>query len=125
MTAAPVLDYFERTVRERLFAPGSVSSRRIGLEVELLPMRADTGLPCPLGVRDGGRGTTLGVVRQHGVSAGWREQRSSKGAPYFALPNGATVTFEPGGQVELCTPPHASIATLLAEVRATLAGLRR
>jgi glutamate--cysteine ligase len=53
------------------------------------------------------------------------EQRSSKGAPYFALPNGWTLTFEPGGQLELCTLPRVSISCLLQEVQATIIGLQQ
>jgi glutamate--cysteine ligase len=124
MTAAASLDFFARSVRERLFVPQPDERRRIGVELELLPRFSDTRLPCPLGM-DGAPGrNTLAIVRRHATEVEWREHRSSKGAPYFTLPSGATLTFEPGGQLELCTPPRVSIGALLSEIESSLAGLR-
>ena len=125
MTAVVATDFFSRWVRERLFVPESESRQSVGLEVELLPLLSDSGLPCPLRVNSGHQRSTLAFVRHHGAGAGWQEQQSSKGAPYFALPNGGRLTFEPGGQLELCTPPRQSMSQLLGEARRTLAGLRR
>jgi glutamate--cysteine ligase len=124
MTAAPSIDFFARSIRERLFVPQPEERRRIGIEVELLPRFVDSGLPCPLGLDETVRRSTLTIVRRHASAAGWREQRSAKGAPYFTLPGDGTLTFEPGGQLELCTPPRVSIGALLREVEATLDGLR-
>lgn len=39
-------------------------------------------------------------------------------SPHQPLPNGGTVTLEPGGQVEISTPPRKSLATLLATAEA-------
>lgn len=125
MTATAAFEFFSRSVRERAFTPKPDDCRRVGLEVELLSSLADSGLPCPLGLLDAPGPNTLDVVRRHGSALGWKERQSSKGAPYFTLPNGSTLTFEPGGQLELCTPPHASLTQLLGETRATLGGLRR
>lgn len=38
----------------------------------------------------------------------------SPGSPHQPLPEGATVTLEPGGQVEISTPPHESFGQLHA-----------
>jgi glutamate--cysteine ligase len=124
MTATAALDHFVRSVGERLFATGDAGSRRIGAEIEMLPLLAGSDLPCPLEEMPDGTLSTLGFLRPYGAALGWRERRSAKGAPYFALPNGATLTFEPGGQLELCTPPSESISALLRESRALLDGLR-
>lgn len=125
MTATIASDVFARSIQERLFSPGPEERRRIGLEIEMLPFLAESGEYCPLeGRAEDGR-STLRFVREYGTRRGWREQRSAKGAPYFALPNGWTLTFEPGGQVELCTTPTPCIGELVAQTRSTAVSLRR
>ena len=123
MITAPIFDRFVRSVREQLFVPQADDRPRIGLELELLPMLADSARPCPL-ERGADARSTLGFLRPYGIAARWREQRSAKGAPYFSLPNGWTLTFEPGGQIELCTTPSASISTLAREASEVLTRLR-
>ena len=124
MTTLSSLEYFERSVRERLFAPDARDRRFIGAEIEMLPLLEGSGWPCPLEPTPRESRSTLGFLRPYGASRGWREHRSAKGSPYFALPNGATLTFEPGGQLELCTEPGGSISTLIRETTATLGDLR-
>lgn len=125
MTVTAALDFFARSVRERLFVPRPKEMQRVGAEIEMLPFFAESGLPCPLeSTRDDER-CTLALIRAHAARLEWVERRSSKGAPYFALPNGLTLTFEPGGQLELCTLPRASISCLLREVQATIIGLKQ
>jgi len=124
MTAAAALDFFARSVRERLFVPQADERRRVGAEIEMLPVLADNGLPCPLDAARDGERCTLSFMRAYGGALEWRELRSAKGAPYFSLPNGSTLTFEPGGQLELCTLPNASVSALVRDVRATVEGLR-
>jgi len=125
MTALAAVDYFARSVRDRLFAPSDPDSCRIGVEIEMLPLLSESGLPCPLETTAGDDTSTLGFLRPYGKALGWRECRSAKGAPYFALPNGAMLTFEPGGQLELCTPARRTISGLLRETRVILVGLRQ
>jgi glutamate--cysteine ligase len=125
MTATAALDFFARSVRERLFVPRPKEMQRVGAEIEMLPFFADSGLPCPLEATRNDERCTLALIRAHGARLEWEERRSSKGAPYFALPNGWTLTFEPGGQLELCTLPRASISCLLHEVRTTIIGLKQ
>ncbi|MGH7551393.1 MAG: glutamate-cysteine ligase family protein [Longimicrobiales bacterium] len=92
---------------------------RIGAEVELLPLDAETGEVVPLHER------LLPFLRSHARSRGWGEQASSKGAPNFVLPDGGALTFEPGGQVEYATPPHFTPGALLADVRDVIVALTR
>jgi glutamate--cysteine ligase len=124
MTVLAELEMFARSVRERLFAPGSAEARRVGLEIEMIPLLAADGAPCPLEGDDLSSPATLTFIREFGARRGWRERRSGKGAPYFGLPNGWTLTFEPGGQVELCTTPTTRIGALVAEVRSLVTALR-
>ena len=124
MTTLSSVECFERSVRERLFAPDARDRRFIGAEVEMLALLADSGWPCPLEpTAEEGR-STLGFLREYGASRGWGERRSAKGSPYFALPNGSTLTFEPGGQLELCTVPSGSVSNLIRETKAVLQDLR-
>ena len=118
------VEHFERSVREQLFAPDARDRRFIGAEVEMLALLADTGWPCPLEpIADEAR-STLGFLRKYGASRGWQERRSAKGSPYLALPNGSMLTFEPGGQLELCTVPTDSVSDLIRETKRELRDLR-
>ena len=123
MITGSTFDRFVQSVRERLFVPQADDGRRVGMEIEMLPMLAESALPCPL---DGGGDSrsTLGFLRPYGTAEGWREQRSAKGAPYFTLPSGWTLTFEPGGQLELCTTPSGSISAIVREASEVLSRLR-
>ncbi|HEY2377129.1 MAG TPA: glutamate-cysteine ligase family protein [Gemmatimonadaceae bacterium] len=123
MTTSVAQDFFARSVRERLFVPQPEEVRRVGAEIELLALLAGSGLPCPLAPAHDDQRCSLSLIRSYGGVRGWCEKRSSKGAPYFTLPNGWTLTFEPGGQLELCTAPQASIGALLRDARETVAGL--
>lgn len=124
MTAIADLETFARSVRDHLFTSASAERRRVGLEIEMIPLRADGGAPVPLEKKDLGSPATLTFVRGFAAPRGWRERRSAKGAPYFALLNGWMLTFEPGGQLELCTTPTAAIGELTAEVRSLVTALR-
>ena len=124
MTALSTLEYFGESVRERLFAPDPRDRRFIGAEVEMLALLSESGWPCPLEPTVGERRSTLGFLRSYGRSRWWHERRSAKGSPYFSLPNGSTLTFEPGGQLELCTVPSGSVSDLVTETKVVLRELR-
>lgn len=116
------MDEMLADLRARAFAPAAArhdAPPRIGAEAELIALDAATGLPCAL------HRTLLPFLRRHGEREGWRERRSAKGTPLFALPDGGTISFEPGGQVEYGSPPCASASALLARLRAVLAPLCR
>lgn len=124
MTTAVHLDTFARSIREQLFAPGRGDQQRVGLELEMIPLLAESGAPCPLEEGPDEPLSTSRFVRAYGAGNGWRERRSAKGAPYFTLPNGWTLTFEPGGQLELCTTPTGAIGELVLEAQRCIAALR-
>ena len=110
---------------ERVFAgpPSfSLTPRRVGAEVELIPVESGTGRRCP--IEQGGAIPTLPFLRRFGARQGWRETRTAKGAPCFELPGGGTITYEPGGQLEYSSPPHRTASTLLADLRAAVVPLR-
>jgi glutamate--cysteine ligase len=112
-------------LEERTFsAPGvgAPNSRRIGAEVELIPIDAVTGRPCPLD--DGAGPATLPFLRRFASRQGWVEQRTPKGVPCFAVPTGGSITFEPGGQIEFASPPSRSASTLINRLRGVVLPLR-
>ena len=81
-----------------------------GLEVEAIPVDRLSGRPLPL-VR------TLEALG----SLGWTAYLSPKsGATELHRPNGARLTFEPGGQVEYSSAPHDTGTALLSEVECAL-----
>jgi glutamate--cysteine ligase len=103
--------------------PGaSLTPRRVGAEVELIPVEAATGRRCPLET-DGVPGT-LPFLRRFGSRQGWSETRTTKGTPCFELPAGGMLTFEPGGQLEYSSPPCGSPSALLALLHSVILPLR-
>lgn len=105
------------------FRRRSLRPPSIGAEVELIPVDAATRAPVPI-VADEGP-STLPLLRSFGARHGWREEPSSYGVPRFVLRDGGTITFEPGGQVELSAPPFRSASALLRSLRETVRPLVR
>ena len=103
-------------------ASASLTPRRVGAEVELIPVESASGRRCP--IEGGPVVPTLPFLRRYGARQGWRETRTAKGAPCFELPGGGTITYEPGGQIEYSSPPCRTASALLATLRATVAPLR-
>jgi len=105
---------------EETFAGVSASSsrRRMGAEVEFIPVESLTGRRCPIEAEAGV--ATLPFLRRYGLDQGWHEGCTPKGTPCFTLPVGGSLTFEPGGQLEYSSPPCRSASALLALLRATV-----
>ena len=103
-------------LRTTLFAPNpSVCAGvpAIGVELELLPVSDDTGRRVPTW---GPRRSLMAVLRPLAQRLSWREELSAKGSPVFFLPGGSSITFEPGGQLELSIRPHGSVSQLMHEL---------
>ena len=95
-------------------------ARRIGAEVEVIPIDARSGRPLPLESSDGV--STMEILRRAGAAAGWRERRSAKAnVPEVVLPDGGRITFEPGGQIEISSAPNVSLTALVGGLRDTTA----
>jgi glutamate--cysteine ligase len=101
---------------------GSLTPRRIGAEVEFIPVESLSGRRCP--IEAGSELATLPFLRRYGLKQGWREGWTSKGTPCFSSPIGGSLTFEPGGQLEYSSPPCSSASGLLALLRAVVLPLR-
>lgn len=90
----------------------------VGAEVELLPVDAGTRRQVPIIADDGV--CTLPFLRGFAKRWGWTETASMYGMPNWVLPDGGTITFEPGGQIELSAPPFHSASALLKSLRSTV-----
>jgi glutamate--cysteine ligase len=110
---------------ERVFAAparASLTPRRVGAEVEFIPIETTSGRRCPIET-EAGQGT-LPFLRHFGARQGWRETRTAKGTPCFQVPAGGMLTYEPGGQLEYSSPPCHSASGVLALLRAVVLPLR-
>jgi glutamate--cysteine ligase len=115
----------EADLAEHVFAAppsASLTPRRVGAEVELIPVEASSGRRCPL--ETGAVPGTLPFLRRFGARQGWKETSTAKGTPCFELPAGGALTFEPGGQLEYSSPPCRSPSALLALLRSVVLPLR-
>lgn len=79
----------------------SLTPRRIGAEVELIPLDASSGRRVPLDAESGI--AVLPFLRRFAARQGWGEARTPKGVPCFVVRGGGTIGFEPGGQIEFST----------------------
>jgi glutamate--cysteine ligase len=119
------LDALAADLRDNAFGARrrSVRPPTIGAEVELIPVDADTRAQLPIQA-PGGR-STLPFLYAFAARAGWTETASVYGMPNWVLPDGGTITFEPGGQVELSAPPFRSASALLQSLRTVVPSLVR
>ncbi len=95
-------------LRHTAFRPRSdVTS--VGAEIELIPLSLSDRSRVPV---EGDAGS-LAMVRSAGESRGWDERRSAKGTPVFDITGGGSITWEPGGQLELSSAPAPTAGALL------------
>ena len=110
-------------VRQRLFAPSeSASPRAIGLELELIPVHRATRSRA-LATNDP-RTSTTEVLSQLGKHRGWNEQSMGSDPPSWTTADGARISFEPGGQLEISTAPHPTASQVIDATQNLVAILR-
>lgn len=98
-------------VRQRLFSPTNPANpRAIGVELELIPVDTRTREVIP--AREGERSTSRVLSRLAGRE-GWREEATREDPSSWNLPDGACISFEPGGQIEISSSPHATASALI------------
>ncbi len=94
---------------------------RIGAEAEKFGVDAATGAPLPYE----GERSVLSVLDALTDRHGWHAERETPGGPIIALLRaGASVTLEPGGQLELSGAPLETIHQTCMEMSGHLAELR-
>ena len=106
-TAADLLSIFEESKKPK-------SEFRVGAEMEKFGVDATTGAPIPYA---GDRGV-MRILEELQKNHGWAAEREKPGGPIVALlRNGASVTLEPGGQLELSGAPLNTMHDICAEFR--------
>jgi glutamate--cysteine ligase len=120
LTEAKLLD----DLRQRFFSPMiSKTPHAIGVELELIPVHGSTRLPA-LPSSSGGA-STASVLSRLGKREGWQEKSVESDPPSWKLDEGASISFEPGGQIEISSAPHASAASAIEATQALVATIRR
>jgi glutamate--cysteine ligase len=90
---------------------------RIGAEAEKFGVYAASGAALPY---EGDKGV-VGVLGELARRFGWKPYRETEGGPIIALErNRASVTLEPGGQLELSGAPLEDVHAIVAETQAHL-----
>lgn len=98
-------------VRERLFSPTrSVTPLAVGAEFELIPVVAETRRVVPAT-------SCATILSRLADRDDWLEERLEQDPPSWTLPDGTRVSFEPGGQIEISSPPHESASSLIASLQ--------
>lgn len=110
-------------VRQRLFSPTrSPHPRAIGLELELIPVHRSTRARA-LAIKDE-RTSTADVLSQLGRRQGWQEHSNGEDPPSRKTPDGASISFEPGGQIEISTAPQPTASGVIDSTQTLVAMLR-
>lgn len=87
---------------------------RIGAEMEKPGVFAGTAAPLPYD----GEKSVIRVLEELETNHGWKADRENPGGPLIALlRNHASVTLEPGGQLELSGAPLADVHLICTEFR--------
>jgi glutamate--cysteine ligase len=113
---------FHELVAQRAFSAPPQPRERVGAEIEFIALREVDGRVARFDPSD--PNSILGAVRDAARRHHWREGESGKGAPWFGLPTGGRVTFEPGGQIEYAAPPRFSASVLLDDLVSAATTLR-
>lgn len=93
----------------------------MGAEVEFLVLDEGTRWPVPLH----GPGGLIERLRSYSTRAGWTEVAGYDGTPRFDAAGMATISFEPGGQLEVSTVPCESASELIRLLHRIVPPLRR
>jgi glutamate--cysteine ligase len=110
-------------VRQRLFAPiRSANPHAIGVELELIPVHKTTRTRA-LATKDA-RASTGDVLSQIGRREGWQEQSNGDDPPSWKLTDGAAISFEPGGQIEISTAPKPTASEVIDSTQSLVKMLR-
>jgi glutamate--cysteine ligase len=118
LTEAKLLD----DIRRRFFSPqDSGTPRAIGVELELIPVLASTRLPA---LPRAGAHSTATVLSRLGTRERWLEQSLDDDPPSWTLADGTRISFEPGGQIEISSAPHATASDAIRETQSLVAIIR-
>jgi glutamate--cysteine ligase len=94
----------------------SKTPRAVGVEIELIPIHASSRLPAL--PRANGTQSTASILSRLGKNEGWREQSVENDPPSWKLADDTSISFEPGGQIEISSAPHATASSVIEATRA-------
>jgi glutamate--cysteine ligase len=98
-------------VRHRLFSPAhSAMPRAVGVELELIPVDTQTRHVIPARAE---KRSSSQVLARLAAREGWTEEAAEGDPSSWRLPGGARISFEPGGQIEISSSPHATASALI------------
>jgi glutamate--cysteine ligase len=109
-------------IRRRFFSPQDSAPHTIGVELELIPVLASTRLPAFPGSK--GPQSTATVLSRLGAREGWLEQSVENDPPSWTLADGAHISFEPGGQIEISSAPHATASGAVRATQSLVSAIR-
>jgi glutamate--cysteine ligase len=113
-------DALRDEIHATCFAPQPGMRGRVGAEVEFLVLDEPTRAPLSL---HGARGL-IERLRRYATRVGWMEVRGYDGTPRFDVAGMATISFEPGGQLEVSTTPVDSASELVRRLHGIVVPLR-
>lgn len=98
-------------IRQQLFSPTeSATPLAVGAELELIPVDVRTKSVVPA---QGGARSSARVIAALATREGWKEEENGDDPPSWKLPDGARLSFEPGGQIEISSSPHPTASSLI------------
>ena len=98
-------------VRQRFFVPlKSTSPTAVGVELELIPVIEFTRKPALTAA-------TTRVLSELARKQSWTERRNGNDPPSWELRDGARISFEPGGQIEISSTPHPTATSVISATR--------
>jgi glutamate--cysteine ligase len=110
-------------VRQRLFAPvTSANLRAVGVELELIPVHKSTRTRA-LAMNDA-RASTAEVLSRVGQREGWYEEANGGDPPSWKVADGAHLSFEPGGQLEISSAPAPTASEVIDSTQGLVKILR-
>jgi len=99
-------------VRQRLFSPAHAANpHSVGVELELIPVDVTTRRVIP--ARDGERSSSRALARLAARNGGSEEAKEGDPSSW-RLADGTCISFEPGGQLEISSSPHAMASALIS-----------
>jgi glutamate--cysteine ligase len=93
----------------------------VGVEIELIPINAKTRRPAL--PRNAGGASTADIVSQLAQRHSWLEESVENDPPSWKLNDGTRISFEPGGQIEISSTPHATASSVIDSTQALIAVL--
>ncbi len=119
LTEAELLD----DVRQRLFAPTrSANPRAVGLELELIPVHRSAHTRAL--VTGDKTASTADVLSRLGKRERWDEEANGEDPPAWTTGDGARISFEPGGQIEISTAPQPTASGAIDSTQTLVRALR-